>query len=472
MAITLIKGGTVVSSTGRSKQDVLIDGQTIAAVLDPSDTSLAADLTERADTVVDATGKYVIPGGIDAHTHMEMPFGGTFASDTFETGTRAAAWGGTTTIIDFAVQNKGGSVKDAIEQWHQKAAGECAIDYAFHQILGDINEQSLIDLRSLAAEGVTSFKMFTAYPGVFYSTDDQIFRAMQVAAEEGLLPMMHAENGPVIDVIAEQLVKEGKTSPYYHGIARPWEMEEEATHRTIMLSRVAHSPVYIVHVTAKQAMRQVQAARADGHLVFGESCPQYLYQSLEEQLGAPGFEGAKYVCSPPLRSKEEGHQEDLWMALRTDALSVVATDHCPFCMKQKQMGANDFRKIPNGMGLVEHRMDLMYQGTVNGRISLERFVDITSTGPARIFGLYGRKGVIAPGADGDVVVYDPNGSTTIGINDTHHMNLDYSNFEGWHIDGHVDTVLSRGKVVVDETGYVGTKGDGEFVACKPSQMIG
>ena len=471
MAITLISGGTVVSSTGRSRQDVLIDGDRIVAVVDPEDVSLGSDLRERADVVVDATGKYVIPGGVDAHTHMEMPFGGTFASDTFETGSTAAAWGGTTTIVDFVVQPKGGSVLGSLEEWHRKADGNCAIDYAFHQILGDINAQSLADLKSLPSEGVTSFKMFTAYPGVFYSKDDEIFRALQIAGEEGMLPMVHAENGPVIDVIAEQLVKEGKTSPYYHGIARPWEMEEEATHRVIMLSKVAHSPMYIVHVTAKQAMRQIQSARDDGANVFGETCPQYLYQSLEDQLGAPGFEGAKYVCSPPLRAKAEDHQDELWMALRTDDLSVVSTDHCPFCMKQKEMGIDDFRKIPNGMAVVEHRMDLLYQGVASGKLSLERWVDVSSTAPARIFGLYGRKGVIAPGADGDVVVYDPEGSTTIGIGQTHHMNVDYSAFEGWHIDGHVDTVLSRGKVVIDSGEYLGTKSDGQYVPCGTCQVL-
>jgi dihydropyrimidinase len=468
---TLISGGTVVSATGRALCDVLIDGETIAAIIRPGDTSLGSDLAASADKVIDASGKYVIPGGIDAHTHMEMPFGGTVAADTFETGTRAAAWGGTTTIIDFVVQSKGSRVKESLEEWHRKAEGESAIDYAFHQILGDIDGQSLAELRSLPREGVTSFKMFTAYPGVFYSTDDEIFKAMQIAADEGMLPMMHAENGPVIDVIAEQLVKEGKTSPYYHGVARPWEMEEEATHRAIMLSRVAHAPIYIVHITAKQAMRQVQAARDEGLNVFGESCPQYLYQSLEDQLGAPGFEGAKYVCSPPLRSRKEAHQDDLWMALRTNDISVVATDHCPFCMKQKQMGLNDFRKIPNGMAVVEHRMDLMYLGTLSGKISLERWVEVTSSTPARMFGLYGKKGVLAPGADADVVVYDPAGHTKIGVGDTHHMNTDYSDFEGWEIDGHVDTVLSRGKVVVDQTGYVGRKSDGRFVPCSQSQYL-
>ncbi|KAF0847047.1 dihydropyrimidinase [Nocardia caishijiensis] len=472
MATTLITGGTVVSATGRGAADLLIDGERIVALIEPGATVLGANLTETVDTVIDATGKYVIPGGIDAHTHMSMPFGGTTAADTFETGTRAAAWGGTTTIIDFAVQKFGERVQDSLQTWHDMAAGECAIDYSFHQIIGDVNDESLRAMRELPGEGISSFKLFMAYPGVFYSDDAQILRAMQTGADTGLLTMMHAENGPAIDVLVGQLLAQGKTDPYYHGIARAWELEEEATHRAIMLAKLTGAPLYVVHVSAKQAVAQLAAARDRGQNVFGETCPQYLYLSLEDQLGAPGFEGAKWVCSTPLRSKHDHHQDEAWQALRTNDLQMVSTDHCPFCMKgQKDMGIGDFSKIPNGIGSVEHRMDLMYQGVVDGKISLERWVEITATTPARMFGLYGRKGVLAPGADADVVIYDPNGHTSIGVEATHHMNMDHSAWEGYEIDGHVDTVLSRGKVVVDDNTYLGRKGDGRFVRRDPCQYL-
>lgn len=476
MATTLITGGTVVSATGRTAADVLIDGEKVVGLLQPGSVLLGTDLAESADTVIDATGKYVIPGGIDAHTHFELPFGGTEASDTFETGTRAAAWGGTTTVIDFAVQTTGTRIQDGLAKWHAKAEGNCAIDYGFHQIMGGVDEESLKAMSGFVDEGITSYKMFMAYPGVFYSDDGQIVRAMQKAADLGLLTMMHAENGPAIDVLAEQLVAAGKTTPYYHGIARAWQMEEEATHRAIMLANLTGAPLYVVHVSAKQAVEQLAWARDKGQNVFGETCPQYLYLSLEEQLGASSdewgtFEGAKWVCSTPLRSREEGHQDHMWQALRTNDLQMVSTDHCPFCMKgQKDLGIGDFRKIPNGIGSLEHRMDLMYQGVVTGKLTLERWVELTSTTPARMFGMYGKKGVIAPGADGDVVIYDPNGHTTIS-KETHHMNMDHSAWEGFEIDGHVDTVLSRGKVVIDQGQYLGAKGDGRFVKRGLSQYL-
>ncbi len=476
MPTTLIQGGTVVSATGRVEADVLIDGEKIVAVVNPGSTVFGSDLTASADVVVDATGKYVIPGGIDAHTHFELPFGGTEASDSFESGTRAAAWGGTTSVIDFAVQTYGTKVPDGLAKWHEKAAGNCAIDYGFHQIVGGVDDESLAYLPELVNEGITSYKLFMAYPGVFYSDDGQILRAMQKAADLGLLTMMHAENGPAIDVLAKQLAESGKTTPYYHGIARAWQMEEEATHRAIMLSHLTGAPLYVVHVSAKQAVAQLAAARDNGQNVFGETCPQYLYLSLEEQLGATSdewgaFEGAKWVCSTPLRSREEGHQDHMWQALRTNDLQMVSTDHCPFCMKgQKELGKDDFRAIPNGIGSVEHRMDLLYQGVVTGQITLERWVEITSTTPARMFGLYGRKGVIQPGADADVVVYDPKGHTTISAA-THHMNMDHSAWEGFQVDGHVDTVLSRGKVIVDKNQYLGSKGDGSYLKRGLSQYL-
>jgi dihydropyrimidinase len=464
---TLITGGTVVSATGSAPADVLIDGETIAAVF-----SRGALGSVNADVVVDATGKYVIPGGVDGHTHMEMPFGGTQASDTFETGTRAAAWGGTTTIVDFVVQSHGQRVQDQVAVWHEKAAGNCAIDYAFHQIIGDVNADSLKAMDELIGEGITSFKLFMAYPGVFLSSDGQILQAMQSAAGNGGLIMMHAENGSAIDVLVQQALERGETAPYYHGVTRPWQTEQEATHRAIMLADLTGAPLYVVHVSAKQALARIAEARDAGQNVFGETCPQYLYLSLEENLGAPGFEGAKWVCSTPLRARAEGHQDELWKYIRTGDVTTVSTDHCPFCMKdQKDMGIGNFAKIPNGIGSVEHRMDLLYQGVADGRISLERWVDVCCATPARMFGMYGKKGVISPGADADIVVYDPDGHTSIGIGKTHHMNMDYSAWEGWEIDGHVDVVLSRGTVIKDRSGYVGTKGHGRFVPRGLSQNL-
>lgn len=472
MSTTFVHGGTVVSPTGTQLLDVLIDGETIVAVLQPGSTSLAADLRESADTVIDATGKYVLPGGVDGHTHMEMPFGGTFASDTFETGTRAAAWGGTTTIVDFAIQTPGQRVQDTLASWHEKAAGQCAIDYGFHQIIGDVDSDSMKAMSELVAEGVTSFKLFMAYPGVFYSDDGKILQAMQTASDTGALLMMHAENGIAIDVLIAQSVARGDTSPYFHGTSRPWQLEEEATHRAIMLASVTGAPLYVVHVSAKQALAQIAHARGNGQNVFAETCPQYLYLSLEEQLGAPGFEGAKWVCSTPLRSREEGHQDELWKYLRTGDVATVSTDHCPFCMKdQKEMGIGDFSKIPNGIGSVEHRMDLMFQGVKTGKISLEKWVEVCCTTPARMFGMYPKKGIVSPGADGDLVIYDPNGHTSIGLEKTHHMNMDYSAYDGFEIDGHVDTVLSRGRVIVDGGQYSGSAGHGQFVKRSLSQNL-
>jgi len=466
----LIKNGKVISTTGVHEQDVWIDGETITALAAPGYFT-----EEGVERVIDAAGKYVIPGGIDVHTHMEMPFGGTKASDTFETGTRAAAWGGVTTIVDFPVQNTGGNVIDALGDWHSKADGNCAIDYAFHQIIGGVDDDSLKAMKYLVDhEGITSFKMFMAYPGVLYSDDGQILRAMQTAAECGAMIMMHAENGIAIDVLVQQALARGETDPRFHSLTRPSPLEAEATHRAIVLSHVAGNvPLYIVHMSAGDALNEVAAARHNGRNVFAETCPQYLWLTLEETLGKPGFEGAKWVCSTPVRSKNHdphyigqmghGHQADLWKGLRMNELAIVSTDHCPFCMKdQKELGLGNFAAIPNGIGGVEHRMELMYQGVVAGEISLERWVETCSTTPARMFGIP-NKGSIVPGYDADIVVWDPNTKTKIGINDKHHMNMDYSAWEGWVIDGKVDTVISRGTVVVENDQYVGTKGHGKFI---------
>jgi dihydropyrimidinase len=468
---TLITGGTVVSPEGATPMDVVVDGETIA-VLVPPGSQLVEDLGRNGATTIDATGKYVLPGGVDVHTHMELPFGGTSASDTFETGTRAAAWGGTTTIIDFAVQRTGERVMDGLEAWHAKARGECAIDYGFHMILGGVDDDTLATMDTLVErEGITSFKLFMAYPGVFYSDDGKILQAMQKASSNGALVMMHAENGIAIDVLVQQALARGETDPVYHGITRPVAMEEEATFRSIKLAQVAGCPVYIVHMSAREAVERVAEARDAGVNVFGETCPQYLYLTLEDHLGAPGFEGAQYVCSTPLRSKHEHHQEDLWRFLRTNDLQIVSTDHCPFCFKeQKELGLGDFSKIPNGIGTVEHRMDLLYQGVVEGHLTLPRWVEVACATPARMFGIYPQKGVIAPGSDADIVVYDPQATTEISV-ETHHMNLDYSAYEGTKIEGKVSTVLSRGRVVVDAGQFLGEKGHGRFLRRGLSQYL-
>ncbi|MGW1891408.1 dihydropyrimidinase [Streptomyces sp. NPDC002004] len=453
---TLIRGGLVVTAADEVHADVLIDDGRIAA-LAAHGCAVAESWT--ADRVIDATDKYVIPGGVDAHTHMELPFGGTFASDSFETGTRAAAWGGTTTIVDFAVQSVGQSLRAGLDAWYAKADGNCAIDYAFHMILSDVNEGSLKEMDLLVEEGVTSFKLFMAYPGVFYSDDGQILRAMQRSAANGGLIMMHAENGIAIDVLVEQALARGETDPRYHGEVRKVLLEAEATHRAIQLARVAGAPLYVVHVSAEEAVAELAAARDMGLNVFGETCPQYLFLSTDN-LAEPGFEGAKYVCSTPLRPRE--HQAALWRGLRTDDLQVVSTDHCPFCFSgQKELGRGDFSKIPNGLPGVENRMDLLHQAVVDGRISRRRWIEIACATPARMFGLYPRKGTIAPGADADVVVYDPHAEQTLSA-ETHHMNVDYSAYEGTHVTGQVETVLSRGEVVIDRRQFTGRAGHGKY----------
>jgi dihydropyrimidinase len=468
---TLISGGTIVSAQGSSPGDVLIEGETIVAVLAPGQ---ADALAVTADTRVDATGKYVIPGGVDVHTHMQVPFGPVESSDTFETGTIAAAWGGVTTIVDFAVQRVGEGVEESLAAWHAKAAGTCAIDYGFHQIIGDVDADSLAAMRRLVdAEGITSFKLFMAYPGVYYANDGEILQAMQTAADLGAVTMMHAENGIAIDVLVAQALARGDTDPRYHSLTRPAVLEGEATNRAIQLARVAgDAPLYIVHLSASEALEEVAEARHRGQNVFAETCPQYLYLSLEDHLSRPGFEGAKWVCSTPLRSRHEHHHRDLWKGLRMNELAVVSTDHCPFCMKdQKELGLGDFSAIPNGIGGVEHRLELLYQGVVTGEISLERWVETCCTTPARMFGLYPRKGTITPGSDADVVVWDPQGHTTIGIDHKHHMNMDHSAFEGFEIDGAVDTVISRGSIVVANNQFLGRPGHGRYVRRGLSQYL-
>jgi dihydropyrimidinase len=457
---TLITNGTIVTADGSTAADVLIDGEHVARI----GTDLTADGVT-ADETIDAAGRWLIPGAIDVHTHMELPFGGTFAKDTFETGTRAAAFGGTTTIVDFAVQSRGKSLREGLDAWHAKAEGNAVADYGFHMIMSDVNDDTLAEMDTLVDEGVPDFKLFTAYPGVFYSDDGAIFRAMQRTAKNGGLIMMHAENGMAIDVVAADEVAAGHTDPYFHGVARYPIFEGEATNRVIRLAEAAGVPVYIVHLSAREALDAVRGARDRGTKAFAETCPQYLFLSLDDMKG--GFNGAKFVCSPPLRTAD--HQAELWTGLVKDDIQLVSTDHCPFDFDgQKDLGKGDFRKVPNGLPGVEDRVDLLHDGGVaDGRITKERWVEIIATAPAKLFGMFPQKGTIAVGSEADIVVYDPLATRTISAK-THHMDVDYSCYEGREVRGRSDVVLSRGSVIVRDGAFTGRKGHGRFLKRGPA----
>jgi dihydropyrimidinase len=450
---TLIKNGTLATATDTYPADVLVEDGKIAQI--------GASLPQPADRTLDARGRYVLPGGIDVHTHLDMPFGGAFSVDDFRTGTIAAACGGTTTIVDFAIQERGKSLRQAWETWMGKAEGKAAIDYGFHMILRESTNALREEMGAMVREGVTSFKLFMAYPGVFLMDDASIFRTMQRSGEIGATICMHAENGPVIDVLVEQALKKGRTAPKYHALTRPARLEAEATYRAICLAEVADVPVYIVHLSAAEALEHVTAARDRGLPAFAETCPQYLFLSYDN-YEEPGFEGAKYVMSPPLRAKDK--QKELWRGLKFNDLQAVSTDHCPFCMKGgKELGLHDFSKIPNGAPGIETRMSLMYDGGVTaGNITLNRFVELTSTSPAKIFGLFPRKGTLAIGSDADLVIFDPSGETVWSAR-THHMNVDYNPYEGRRCKGAVETVLSRGEVIVERQVFVGKAGRGQYL---------
>jgi dihydropyrimidinase len=450
----LIRNGRVITAVDDYHADIFVDGEKIALI--------GRDLKVNADRTFDASGKLVLPGGIDPHTHLDMPFGGTTSADDFETGTIAAAFGGTTSIVDFAIQTKGKSTIEGLDTWHAKAEGKATIDYGFHMIVTDMAVERLGELRELRDRGVTSYKLFMAYPGVLYVDDGTLYRTFRQAGDNATRICMHAENGIVIDEIIREAVADGKVAPRWHAHTRPTRMEAEGVHRAIAIAEVAKVPLYIVHLSSYDALEQVKLGRMRGVDVQAETCPQYLFLD-ETWYDRPGFEGAKWVMTPALR--EKWNQDELWQGLCFGDLCAVSTDHCPFCMKgQKELGLQSFTRIPNGAPGIENRMSLLFDGVVKGRISLNRYVEITSTQAAKTFGMFPRKGTIAVGSDADIVIFDPTRRETISIEraHTHHMRTDYSAYEGHEVQGWSETVISRGRVVVHD-GKLETKGGGQFV---------
>src|SRR5258706_3288186 len=449
---TLITNGHIVTATDDFRGDILIDDEQITAAGAPG---TFGDLQN--DILLDAQGKYVFPGAIDVHTHMKLPLPTTVASDDFETGTIAAACGGTTTILDFANQQRGHSLAEALESWHAKAQGKAVIEYCFQITITDLAGAPEAAMDDIIAAGVTTFKLLMAYRNPFRVDDETIYRVLRGSAKLGGLVMVHAENGIVIDLLIREAVAAGHTAPLYHALTRPAILEGEAAQRAIKLATLAESPLYVVHVSCAHSLRAVAAARVKGLPVWGETCPQYLYLN-DSCYAAPGFEGAKFVCTPPMRSVADN--EALWLGLERHELSVVSTDHAPFNFHgQKELGLHDFTKIPNGLPGVEHRVMLLYQGVREGKLNLQHFVDLVSTMPARLFGLFPRKGTIAPGSDADLLIFDPERSLTISASNQH-QRVDYNPYEGMHVQGVPDTVLLRGKVIVRDRQYVGGKGGG------------
>lgn len=453
----LIKNGTVVTATDQYDADVLIENGKVTAI--------GQNLSENVDEVIDAKGLYLFPGGIDPHTHLDMPFGGTITADDFETGTIAAAFGGTTTIIDFCLTKKGVPLKEAIDEWHRKAEGKAVIDYGFHLSVSEVNDRVLQELpKVIEEEGITSFKVFMAYKNVFQVDDGVLYQTLKMAKEHGALVMVHAENGDVIDYLVKDALANGNTDPIYHAYTRPPEVESEATGRAIELTALADSQLYVVHVTCAGAAEKIAEARRKGYNIWGETCQQYLVLE-QEDLAKPNFEGAKYVCSPPLR--EKWNQEELWKALKNGYLHTVGSDQCSFnFVGQKDLGKDDFSKIPNGMPTIEDRFSIVFsEGVKKGRITLNQFVDIISTRAAKLFGLFPRKGTIAVGSDADIVIFDPNAERTISAS-THHMNVDYNPFEGMKVTGEPVSVLSRGEFVIRDKQFVGKPGMGQYLKRK------
>ncbi len=455
---TLILNGHIVTATDDFVGDILIEDEHIAAVGGPG---IFASL--QVDIVLDAQNKYIFPGAIDVHTHMELPLPTTVASDDFETGTIAAACGGTTTILDFANQQRGHSLAEALQSWHSKAEGKAVIDYGFHITITDLAAAPEAAMDEMVAAGVTTFKLLMAYPGTFMVDDDTIYRVLRRSAQLGGLVMVHAENGLVVDLLVHEAVAAGHTAPMYHALTRPSILEGEAAQRAITLATLAEAPLYVVHVSCAHSLHAVGAARAKGLPVWGETCPQYLYLN-DSCYAAPGFEGAKFVCTPPMRRVTDN--EALWIGLQRGELSVVSTDHAPFNFHgQKELGRNDFTKIPNGLPGVEHRVILLYDAVRTGKLDIHHFVDLVSTTPAKLFGLFPRKGTIAPGSDADLVILDPARTATISAA-TQHQRVDYTPYEGMHVQGIPETVLLRGRVIVQNGGYIGGKGGGLFLPRK------
>ncbi len=455
---TLIKEGTLVTATDTMVADLWLEDGKILAITTPGKGEFG-----EAERVVEAKGKYVIPGGIDAHTHLDMPFGGTNSVDDFESGTIAAAHGGTTTLVDFAIQTRGEALRQALDTWHGKAEGKAAIDYGFHMIITDTPPSVLEEMNDMVREGVSSFKLFMAYPGVLYLDDQSIFRAMLRAGEIGALICMHAELGLPIDVLIERALSAGHTAPIYHALTRPEVAEATGTERAIALAEMAKVPVYMVHLSCERALERVMEGRDRGLPAYAETCPQYLFNTEDDLRGTKDdpFEGAKFVCTPPLRPAH--HHSPLWRGLRNYDLQCVSTDHCPFCMKgQKELGRDDFSKIPNGMPGVETRLHLLYEAVTQDKISMNRFVEITSTAPAKIFGMYPRKGTLAVGSDADVVVWDPERRFELN-HENLHMRADYSPYEGRTVPGSPTHVFSRGELIVEGATFLGKPGRGRFL---------
>ncbi len=451
----LIKGGRIVTAADDYVGDVFIDNGTVSLIGESLDVA--------ADKVIDATGKFVIPGAIDPHTHIELPFGGTVTCDDFTSGTVSAAFGGTTSLVDFCFQMPGQTFAEALETWHEKVE-RCkpVIDVGFHMAITDLRKGgTLEDLAKVPDEGVTSYKLFMAYKGAVMVDDETLFKAMEVASDTGALVMVHAENGDAIDILVKKALAAGHTEPIWHARTRPPETEGEATNRAIQLARVAGAPLYVVHVSCKESIEPIAIARDKGWDVVGETCTQYLFVD-ESALDQPDFEGGKYIYTPPPRPKE--NQEHLWKALGNDVLSVVSTDHCPFNWpEQKGLGRDDFSKIPNGGPGIENRLHMLYTfGVRPGRFTMNRFVELVSTNPAKYFGLYPRKGTIAPGSDADIVVWDPDKKVTISAK-THHSNVNYNLFEGTEVTGAPEVVLVRGQVIVENDELVAQPGAGQFV---------
>jgi len=453
MKPTLIKGGTIVTAADVYSADLLLEQGRIASI------APHGKLEAAGAEVVDAAGRLVLPGGIDVHTHLDMPFMGTTSSDDFETGTRAAAFGGTTCVVDFAIPAKGRPMQEALDQWRAKAEGKAVFDYGFHMCIVEWTDHTAAELSAMVQQGITSFKLFTDYPGVFLIDDGAIFRALRWARAHDAMIQVHAVNGSATAVLIEEAAALGKLDPVHHGLCRPSRLEGEATSRMVDLAEVAEAPVYIVHLTCTEALEAVRQGRRRGVKVFAETCPQYLYLS-HNDMARPDFEGAKFICNPPIRPA--WHAAELWRGLHGGDLQTVATDHCPFNFTQKELGRGDFRKIPNGLPGIETRVPLMYKGVVDGRISLNRFVDLLSTSPAKLFGLYPRKGTIVVGADADLVLWDPDRVTDLSV-DKLHMRVDHSLYEGSSVPGGVDRVFVGGKLVVDGETFRGRPGDGRYL---------